>query len=162
MEYTEVLINIRKIVRSINLESKRIQKEYGLSIPQYLCLNYLHSQEEYRATAKEIRSHLKLNASTVTGIISRLELKGYLAKLPNEGDRRSVFIYLTALGEKTIQSIPGVLHEKLEKKLKQLSEQELLDLQSSLNLLVNFMEVSDFDAAPLLTVETKITSENPY
>jgi len=27
MEYTEVLINIRKIVRSINLESKRIQKE---------------------------------------------------------------------------------------------------------------------------------------
>ncbi len=159
MEYAEILISIRKIVRSVNLESKRIQKEYGLSIPQYLCLNYLKSQEAYRATAKEIGQHLKLNPSTVTGIIARLELKGYLAKLPNQGDRRSVYIYLTALGEKSILSIPGVLHEKLEKKLKSLPERELVDLQQSLSLLVAFMEVDDLDAAPMLTPEVKIASE---
>lgn len=160
MEYTEILISIRKIVRSINLESKRIQKEHGMSIPQYLCLNYLSTQPEYKSTAKDIGAHLKLNASTVTGIISRLELKGYLAKLPNKGDRRSVYIYLTALGEKTISTIPGVLHEKLEKKLKNLSNSELEDLQRSLSLLVEFMEVEDLDAAPLLTHEVKIPSQN--
>lgn len=156
MDYTEILISIRKIVRSINLESKRIQKENGLSIPQYLCLNFLRNQEGFRSTTKEISEHLKLNASTVTGIISRLELKGYLAKLPNQGDRRSVFIYLTALGEKATMNIPGVLHEKLEKKLQNLSEEELNSLKESLEKLVSLMEVGDFDAAPMLTTEVKI------
>lgn len=156
MEYTEILINIRKMVRSINVESKRIQKEHGLSIPQYLCLNYLSQQDDYRSTAKDIGRHLKLNPSTVTGIISRLELKGFLAKLPNQGDRRSVYIYLTALGEKAINAVPGVLHEKLETKLKKLSKEELRNLQDSLSRLVEFMEVDDFDAAPMLTTEVKI------
>jgi DNA-binding MarR family transcriptional regulator len=160
MEYTEILINIRKMVRSINVESKRIQKEHGLSIPQYLCLNYLKSQPDFRSTAKDIGQHLKLNPSTVTGIISRLELKGFLAKLPNKGDRRSVYIYLTALGEKAINAVPGILHEKLETKLKKLNDEELHILQDSLSRLVEFMEVDDFDAAPMLTTEVKIRPED--
>lgn len=151
MDYTEVLINIRKIIRSINLESKRIQKEYGISIPQYLCLNFLNNQSEYKATAKEIGIHLNLNASTVSGIVSRLEKKGYLAKLPNQTDKRSAFIYLTAIGEKTVNSIPDLLHEKLTKKLKSLSSGDLENLQKAMELLVEFMGVEDVDASPMIT-----------
>jgi DNA-binding MarR family transcriptional regulator len=151
LDYTEVLINIRKIIRSINLESKRIQKEYGISIPQYLCLNFLNNQPEYKATAKEIGMHLNLNASTVSGIVSRLEKKGYLAKLPNQSDKRSTFIYLTAIGEKTVNSIPDLLHEKLTKKLKSISSDDLENLQKAMELLVAFMEVEDVDASPMIT-----------
>ncbi|PWL27376.1 MAG: MarR family transcriptional regulator [Fluviicola sp. XM-24bin1] len=151
MEYTDVLINIRKIIRSINLESKRIQKEYGISIPQYLCLNFLNNTDEYRATAKEIGMHLNLNASTVSGIISRLEKKGYLAKLPNQSDKRSTYIYLTAIGEKMVTSMPDLLHEKLSKKLKSLSEEDLENLQGAMDLLVSLMGVEDVDASPLIT-----------
>ena len=151
VEYTEVLINIRKIIRSINLESKRIQKEYGISIPQYLCLNFLNNTDEYRATAKEIGMHLNLNASTVSGIISRLEKKGYLAKLPNQSDKRSTYIYLTAIGEKMVTSMPDLLHEKLSKKLKSLSEEDLENLQGAMDLLVSLMGVEDVDASPLIT-----------
>lgn len=151
MEYADVLINIRKIIRSINLESKRIQKEYGISIPQYLCLNFLNSCEDYRATAKEIGSHLNLNASTVSGIVSRLEKKGYLAKLPNQSDKRSTYIYLTALGEKMVTSMPALLHEKLTKKLKSLSDSDLVNLQSAMELLVSLMGVENVDASPLIT-----------
>lgn len=151
MEYTDVLINIRKIIRSINLESKRIQKEYGISIPQYLCLNFLNSQEDYRATAKEIGIHLNLNASTVSGIISRLEKKGFLAKLPNQSDKRSTYIYLTAIGEKMVTSMPDLLHEKLTTKLKSLSDEDLNNLQGAMELLVGLMEVEDVDASPMIT-----------
>ncbi len=151
VEYTDVLINIRKIIRSINLESKRIQKEYGISIPQYLCLNFLNNTDEYRATAKEIGMHLNLNASTVSGIISRLEKKGYLAKLPNQSDKRSTYIYLTAIGEKMVTSMPDLLHEKLSKKLKSLSEEDLENLQGAMDLLVSLMGVEDVDASPLIT-----------
>ena len=156
MKYVEVLINIRKIIRSINLESKRIEKEYGISIPQYLCLNFLDTQENYRATAKAIGTHLNLNASTVSGIVSRLEKKGYLAKLPNQKDRRSTYIYLTAIGEKVVNSIPDLLHEKLTKKLQQLPESDLIDLQSSLSLLINLMEVENIDASPVIAPDENI------
>ena len=158
MEYTEVLINIRRIIRSINLESKRIDKEYGISIPQYLCLNFLNSKEDYRATSKEIGVHLKLNPSTVSGIVSRLGKKGYLAKLPNKIDKRSTYVYLTAIGEKIVNSIPDLLHEKLTKKLKSLSNDDMEDLKKSMSLLVEFMEVGDIDASPLITTGENIQS----
>jgi len=133
------------------LESKRIQKEYGISIPQYLCLNFLNSKEDYRATAKEIGGHLNLNASTISGIISRLEKKGYLAKLPNQSDKRSTYIYLTALGEKMVTSMPDLLHEKLTAKLKSLSEGDLENLKEAMDLLVGLMGVEGVDASPMIT-----------
>lgn len=161
MEYTEILINIRKIIRSINLESKRIEREFGISIPQYLCLNFLATTETYRATATEIGLHLNLNASTVTGIVSRLEKKGYVARLINPEDKRSSFIYLTALGDKIIKTIPNLLQDKLTLRLQELKSQELKQLQNSLDLLVKFMGVEDLDASPLLTPEEHIHSKNP-
>ena len=161
MDYTEVLINIRKMIRSINLESKRIQKEHGISIPQYLLLDYINSRENYRATTKDIGTHLNLNASTVSGIISRLEKKGYLAKLPNQTDKRSTHIYLTALGAKSVVSIPDLLHEKLTAKLKSLSNDDLESLQKAMGLLVEFMEVEDIDASPLITSGENITQQSP-
>lgn len=160
MEYTEILINIRKIIRSINLESKRIEREFGISIPQYLCLNFLATTETYRATATEIGLHLNLNASTVTGIVSRLEKKGYVARLINPEDKRSSFIYLTALGDKIIKTIPNLLQDKLTLRLQELKSQELKQLQNSLDLLVKFMGVEDLDASPLLTPEEHIHSKN--
>lgn len=160
MEYTEILINIRKIIRSINLESKGIEREFGISIPQYLCLNFLATTETYRATATEIGLHLNLNASTVTGIVSRLEKKGYVARLINPEDKRSSFIYLTALGDKIIKTIPNLLQDKLTLRLQELKSQELKQLQNSLDLLVKFMGVEDLDASPLLTPEEHIHSKN--
>ena len=35
------MTGIRKIVRAINLESKRVQKDLNISIPQLLTLKYL-------------------------------------------------------------------------------------------------------------------------
>jgi DNA-binding MarR family transcriptional regulator len=156
MDYTEILISIRKIIRSINLESKRIQKEHGISLPQYLCLNILNKQKDFKSTSSEIKKHLNLNASTVSGIISRLEAKGYVAKLPNQGDKRSTNIYLTALGQKIVNSIPALLHEKLSHKLKISSKDDLTKLQNALNLLVEFMGVEGIDASPLIVSDENI------
>lgn len=68
MHYREIVTDIRKILRSINLESKRIQKEFGISIPQLLCLTRLGHEEGYQATHKQLTEYLNLNSSTVTGI----------------------------------------------------------------------------------------------
>jgi DNA-binding MarR family transcriptional regulator len=151
MDTTEILIKIRKIVRSINLESKKIEKEHGVSIPQVLCLHFLRDMDNFQAGQGEIQKFLNLNASTTSGIIKRLEAKGLLARLPKSGDKRTTNIALTSPGDKLMEKMPSLLHEKLAEKLKKLDENTLLNIQSSLELLVNLLEIDDVEAFPLIS-----------
>jgi DNA-binding MarR family transcriptional regulator len=153
MDTTEILIKIRKIVRSINLESKKIQKEYGVSIPQVLCLNFLHNSPNYQSTQGEIRKFLNLNSSTVSGIINRLEQKGFLAKLPKSGDKRVVNIALTSKGDGLLNKIPSLLHEQLTYKLQHLEATKIEQLEKGLNTLVDLLDLQNLEASPLITIE---------
>lgn len=159
MEYKQIIIKIRRIVRSINLESKKVQKDYGVSIPQILCLEYLKNAPNYQATQKSIRDHMKLNSSTITGIISRLEKKGMLARLPKSGDRRVTTITLTSIGDELLKQTPDLLQQRLAVKLKKVSEEELEKISASLEFLVEMLEIEDVDASPLLTAEDTIKEE---
>jgi DNA-binding MarR family transcriptional regulator len=156
MDTTEILIKIRKIVRSINLESKKIQKEYGVSIPQILCLNYLSKSENYQATQREIRKFLHLNSSTTSGIINRLEIKGLVARLPKIGDKRTVTISLTSKGDKLLEQLPSLLHEHLSEKLAKLEKEKLENLENNLELLVNLLEIDSLEATPMITDEDNL------
>ncbi len=148
MDSTEIIIKIRKIVRSINLESKKIEKEYGVSIPQVLCLNFLRESENFQAGQGEIKKFLNLNASTISGIINRLEAKGLAARLPKSGDRRVVTISLTSKGDRLMKSIPALLQEKLAEKLEKLDKKTLGKITESLELLVKLLDIDDLEAFP--------------
>lgn len=159
MDYKNIIIKIRRIVRSINLESKKIQKDYGVSIPQILCLEYLKSSPNYQATQKSIRAHLNLNSSTVTGIISRLEKKGFLARLPKTGDRRTTVIALTSLGDQLLKNTPDLLQQRLAVKLKKIADSDLEKIEQTLEILVNMLEIEELEASPVLTAEDIIKEE---
>ena len=152
MKYIEILVKLRKIIRSINLESKKIEKELGVSIPQLLVLQYLSDQNDYKAFAKDIKEYINLNASTVSGIISRLENKALVAKLPKPNDKRATYITLTAKGADLLHKSPSTLQEKLSKRLKKLSPDQIEELDRNIELLTLIMEVEDVDAAPLITI----------
>lgn len=153
METTDILIQIRKIVRSINLESKKIQKEYGVSIPQVLCLHFLHDAPNYQSTQGEVKKFLNLNSSTISGIINRLERKGLVARLPKSGDKRVVNIALTSAGDELIASMPSLLHEQLSNKLNTLKAEDLVALEQSLDMLVSLLDIQAVDASPMITIE---------
>ncbi|MDR9398097.1 MarR family transcriptional regulator [Salibacter sp.] len=151
MDAKDIILNIRKIVRSINLESKRIQKEFGVSIPQLLTLVYLNEQEEFKARQSEIKKYLNLNASTVTGLIYRLEAKGYVAKLPKTGDRRVTYVSITTKGKYIIENSPGLLHTELRDKLENMSPDQFEEVKKASNLLVNVLGAKDVSASPVIT-----------
>lgn len=151
MNSTDILINIRKIVRSINLESKRIQKDYGVSIPQVLCLKYMYSKPGYMASQSEIKEFLNLNSSTVSGIIQRLEKKHFVAKLPKKGDKRVTNLILTQSGETVLNNVPSLLHDRLNARLDRIDAAELENIENVLEKLVSIIKISDVDASPLLT-----------
>jgi DNA-binding MarR family transcriptional regulator len=152
----EIIVNIRKIVRSLNLESKSIQKDFGLSITQLMCLGHLESCQNYQSTHKELMQLLSLNSSTVSGIINRLEKRGYLVRLPKKGDKRTTSITLTASGLKLLQETPNVLHERLAKKLAKLSEADQKMVNKSLEIIISAMQIDKIDASAILTTEHTI------
>nr|WP_319999459.1 MarR family transcriptional regulator [uncultured Draconibacterium sp.] len=156
METRDILIKIRKIVRSVDIESKKIQKEHGVSIPQVLCLNFLRESNNYQTTQGELRKFLSLNPSTVSGIINRLEKKGYLARLPKTGDKRVVNIALTSSGDQLLSAMPSLLHEQLSEKLLQLSDNELEVVEAGLNTLVKILDIEKVEASPLITLDSDL------
>ena len=156
VDSTEILIKIRKIVRSVNLESKKIQKEYGVSIPQILALEYLNRADNYQATQRQLREYLNLNSSTVTGIINRLEKKGFIARLPKRDDKRTTHIVMTSKGSNLLKKTPSLLHEKLTKKLEHVSDDHTSDINEALNLIIHYLGIDDVDASPVITVDDKI------
>ena len=153
MTFIDILIKLRKIVRSVNLESKRVEKEQGISIPQLLCLQFLAEQEDYRTNAAKLKTFLNLNASTVSGILKRLERKGLVAKLPKASDKRVTLVSLTASGMELIKSAPITFQEKLSKKLQALPPEKLQTIIDGIDLLTNIMEVDEIDASPIITSE---------
>ncbi len=159
MNNTDILIKIRKIVRSINLESKKVLKDYGVSIPQVLCLNYLKSSPDFRSTQKELSSFMNLNPSTVTGIINRLESKGYIARLPKKDDKRKTYIILTSKSYSLLEKIPPLMHERLSENLKTLSPRDAETINDALDLLIDYFDIESIDASPVITYEDEIISD---
>lgn len=153
MEYTEILSDIRKILRSVKLESKRIEKDFGISIPQLLALIHLNNQPEYQSTHKQLAEKLNLNASTLTGIINRLEKKNLVARLPKKGDKRITYITLTTKGVDLLDKSPNLMQERLLKKLNEASEEEIRQIKKSLQTLIDFLGISEIDSAPFLTLD---------
>ena len=156
MDSLEIIVSIRKIVRSLNLESKAIQKDFGLSITQLLCLGHLQNSPDYRTTHRELMESLSLNSSTVSGILNRLAKRGYIARFSNESDKRSKSIILTASGIKLLEATPNVLHDRLAEKLSKLTLENKEMVQKSLNIVISAMDISEMDASPLLTTEEPI------
>lgn len=155
----EILSDLRRIIRSVNLEAKRVEREFGVSIPQYLCLQHLNEQPEFSASMKEIKDVLQLNASTATGIVQRLERGGYVAKLPKRDDKRKSLIVLTERGAEVVKRNPEILHERLLQRLQELAPEEYRSLRSAFRTIIEFLEIERIDAAPIVTSEPMLPTD---
>lgn len=151
MKNEVIFTDIRKIVRALNLESKRIQREHGISIPQLLCLNLLKKRPAYKATQGELAKALNLNPSTTSGIIDRLVQKNLVAKGSSAEDKRVSIITLTALGADLLNNTPMLFHHKLESRLADLPEADLEALSTALKKLVSLLGIESVEASPIFT-----------
>ena len=67
----DVLVHLRRIIRATDLQSKRIVKACGLTIPQIMVLRAI--EELGDVTVRKISDNVSLSHSTVTTILKRLE-----------------------------------------------------------------------------------------
>lgn len=146
-----IFIGLRKIIRAVNIESKKIEKEFGISIPQLLTLKFLSNQENFISSVTSLKDYLSLNASTVSGIIKRLEIKGLVAKLPKTNDKRTNPIILTENGNIIVKKSSKSLHEIFLIEIKDISDEKFNKLISSIELINSILNTEKIDAAPIFT-----------
>jgi MarR family transcriptional regulator, organic hydroperoxide resistance regulator len=109
---------------AINRTYKPLLDRLGLTYPQYLVLHALWETDGLTITG--IADRLALEPSTITPLVKRLELAGFLTRMRNPSDERQVQVSLTDKG-RDMREESACLGEALLKKAG-MSLQELGDL----------------------------------
>jgi DNA-binding MarR family transcriptional regulator len=144
-----VLISIRQIIRAVDIHSKRLARETGLSAPQLVVLRSIDELGE--VTTRVLSLHVSLSQPTVTTILDRLETKGLVERYRSQKDRRVVHTKLTHSGKKTLKTAPPLLQEAFTDAFEALSNSRRNDIVSAVSDLAQMMRADDLDASPVLT-----------
>jgi DNA-binding MarR family transcriptional regulator len=148
--WQEVLVSLRRIIRATDLQSKRILKVCGLTIPQVMVLRAIESLGD--VTVKRISDDVSLSQATVTTILNRLQDRGLIERVRSQVDKRVVNARLTPLGRDTLGTAPPLLHEQFIDRFESLAEWEKTQMLSALQRVATMMDAESLDAAPMLDI----------
>ena len=146
--HDQVLVALRQIIRAIDLHSKKLERESGLTGPQLLVMKAIVQDDP--VTAGQIAREVNLSQATVTSILDRLEKKAYLRRERSNEDKRKVWLHLTEAGKAVLKQAPALMQEDFIHGFERLEEWEQSLILSSLQRVANMMQAGDLDAAPLL------------
>ncbi len=153
----EVLVSLRRIIRATDLQSKRILKVCGLTIPQVMVLRSIETLGD--VTVKRIADNVSLSQATVTTILNRLEDRHLVDRVRSQADKRVVNARLTPVGQQTLETAPTLLHEEFINRFEALADWEKTQILSALQRVATMMDAESLDAAPLLDIAPANTVE---
>ena len=132
---------VKQINNVFEKELNERLKDIGITSSQCAVLDYLFHTSKEEVSQRDVEKNLNLKNPTVTGILRRLDEKGYILCVPNAHDNRKKNIYLT---EKAydIQRRMEADRRKLDRELTRgLTKREVEALRKNLEkLLYNIAE----------------------
>lgn len=143
----DVLIALRRITRSIDLHSRGLLHECGMTIPQLAALRAAAQLQP--VSMSTLARAIHVSQATLTGILDRLERRGLVQRVRSGTDRRSVVVEVTTGGGELLQSAPSLLQERFRRQLSQLQEWEQTQMLSTLQRIASMMEAEEIAAAPV-------------
>ena len=148
--WQEILIALRRIIRATDLQSKRVSKSCGLTIPQVMVLRAIKNLGD--VTVGCLSADVSLSQATVTTILNRLEDRQLVERVRSASDRRIVNARLTKQGNQVLGTAPPLLHEAFIDRLESLESWEQTQILSSLQRIACMMDAESLDASPLLDI----------
>lgn len=103
--------------------SKRMEASHGMTVPQRMTLLLIGRQPG--VLASELAELLHLHPGTISGILSRLEAGGWIARKSDMGDARRRQLTLTAKGERANRRRKGTFQEAVKRALAASSRAEI-------------------------------------
>lgn len=150
MRADRLLTALRRVIHAVDLYSKTLERETGLTTAQFLVLRAVRDLGE--VTTSRIAAQVSLTQGTVTMIVDRLEARGLIERYRSTTDRRVVHTRLTDDGRKALRSAPPLLHRRLVEGFAALPESEQERIADSLETLARMMGAEGIEVAPILAV----------
>ena len=155
----EVLVSLRRIIRAIDLHSRLLLDRHGLTGPQLVVLKALSGEGEM--SIGDLARQVHLSQATATGVLTRLEKRGLIARHRSDVDRRRILVCVTPAAEEILRKSPALLQEQFLRRFGQLQDWEQTLILSSLQRIVAMMAAEGLDATPMLVTGALNESPDP-
>jgi DNA-binding MarR family transcriptional regulator len=123
----EFLRLLWRIEHGLQRVSKRMEITHGVTGPQRLILRLVRERPDL--TARELADLLFLHASTVTGILQRLEKKGLVVRERDPRDNRRVMLRVPAGASVVIDRSEGTIEAAIRGALSSVARARTKDAQ---------------------------------
>ena len=150
--------SLRRIVKAIEDYSHEVSGRFGVTGPQLWALKTI--SHEGSLPLGELSKKMYLDPSTISGVIDRLENKGYVTRDRNQEDRRVVKVRLTPAGESLVENAPNPAQGKMIHGLRKLGEDELSTIYHSVEKLVEIMEARNLKVTFFFDQENTISEKD--
>lgn len=147
----EVLIALRRIIRAVDIHSRRLSRDFGLTGPQLLILNETATAD--RVLIGTLAKNVHLSQATVTIIVDRLEEHLLVKRERDSRDKRRVWVSLTDKGKQVLAEGPHLLQDTFLDNLGNLNSEEQQSILSALQTVARMMDAENLPAAPILGLE---------
>ena len=135
--------SLRRIFKAIQDYSQEVSSSFGITGPQLWALKIVSQHPDL--ALGELSRKMYLHPSTVTGVIDRLESKGYVVRDRDLADRRVVKVKLTPAGQDLAAKAPNPIQGKMIYGLMKLSENELNVIYESVKRLAEIAEAENVE-----------------
>lgn len=124
----KVLMAIVRAAEIFRRTHSSVFRNYGLSFPQYNILRVLEASDNGRSKMSHVSRIMLVPGANVTGTAKRLEKDGFIIKKSDSRDDRVTLLEITPKGKRTLENIEKEKDECLELMLKNLKENQKLEL----------------------------------
>lgn len=155
----KVLMALRRIMRSVDIHSRRLIHDFGITGPQLVVLKLI--ERLGTPSPGELARQANLSNATISGILDRLQRSDLLARTPSSTDRRRHQISLTRKGRMVLEQAPPPLQERFVARFRELHDWEQSQMLASLQRLAGFMDEGFKDPAPMLASEPLVEERQP-
>ena len=147
----QVLIALRRMLRAIDLHSKSLAQEQGLTVPQLIVLRSISNLGT--PSISELAKSVSLSNATLSAILDRMVRRGYIERVRSTVDKRKVHIAITPVGESLLASSPSPLHDQFLTRFNNLKDWEQNLILASLQRVAEMMDRQGLEVAPMLASE---------
>jgi len=141
----DIFMDLRRIMRAMDVYSRQLSDSHGLTGPQMLCLREIAQQGSL--TTGTLALAVALSPATLTGILDRLEMRGLVSRERRPEDKRRVVVSLTAHGRQMAQELPSPMQERFGAKLTSLPAEEQAVIRRALANVAGMMEEDSYGTA---------------
>jgi DNA-binding MarR family transcriptional regulator len=139
----DIFMDLRRIMRAMDVYSRQLATSHGLTGPQMLCLREITTGGSL--TTGTLARAMALSPATLTGILDRLEARGLVSRERRPEDKRRVLVSLTPHGQQMALELPSPLQERFGARMTNLSTDEQTAIRIALGSIVRMMDLEELE-----------------